>query len=180
MAKLTDSRRAEFRLLRHAHRRETGLAVVLGGWGVLGDCNSTMRPCSPHIPRTRRAEAEYPAVSYPAILARSMRELGRQFGTEVTDDDARGSPVRCRLASISDSHLRSALSIDTNSLSCRTWTATPSLPAIGGWASRSRASLLRRTSALTSQAAQLRCATGRCSPAVSARSAAARRPELVP
>jgi 2-haloalkanoic acid dehalogenase type II len=69
---------------------ETGLAVVLGGWararGLQLDGEALLAAYSTH---EARAEAEYPGVSYPAILARSMRELGRQFGTEVTDDDAR-------------------------------------------------------------------------------------------
>ena len=68
---------------------ETGLAVVLGGWararGLQLDDEALLAAYSTH---EARAEAEYPGVSYPAILAGSMRELGRQFGTEVTDDDA--------------------------------------------------------------------------------------------
>ena len=76
---------------------ETGLAVVLGGWararGLQLDGQALLAAYSTH---EARAEAEYPGVSYPAILARSMRELGRQFGAEVTDDDARGSPARCQ------------------------------------------------------------------------------------
>ena len=68
---------------------ETGLAAVLGAWtrarGLQVDDETLLAAYSTH---EARAEAEYPGESYPDILARSMRELGRQFDTEVTADDA--------------------------------------------------------------------------------------------
>ena len=68
---------------------EAGLAAVLGPWararGLQLDDEGLLAAYSTH---EARAEADYPSESYPAILARSMRELGRQFETEVTDDDA--------------------------------------------------------------------------------------------
>jgi 2-haloacid dehalogenase len=68
---------------------ETGLGAVLGSWArdrELGvDDEALLAAYSAH---EARAEAEHPGESYPAILARSMRELGREFDTEVTDEDA--------------------------------------------------------------------------------------------
>ena len=68
---------------------EAGLAAVLGSWararGLQLDDEALLVAYSTH---ESRAEADYPSESYPEILARSMRELGRQFNTEVTDDDA--------------------------------------------------------------------------------------------
>jgi 2-haloacid dehalogenase len=68
---------------------ETGLGGVLGPWArarQLGiDDEALLAAYSAH---EARAEAEHPGESYPTILARSMRELGREFDTEVTDEDA--------------------------------------------------------------------------------------------
>jgi 2-haloacid dehalogenase len=68
---------------------ETGLGAVLGPWArdrELGvDDEALLAAYSAH---EARAEAEHPGESYPAILARSMRELGGEFDTEVTDEDA--------------------------------------------------------------------------------------------
>ena len=68
---------------------EAGLSVVLGSWararGLQLDDEALLVAYSTH---EARAEADYPSESYPAILARSLRELGRQFETQVTDDDA--------------------------------------------------------------------------------------------
>jgi 2-haloacid dehalogenase len=68
---------------------ESGLAAVLSPWararGAQLDDETLLAAYSTH---EARAEAEHPGESYPDILARSLRELGRQFDTEVTDDDA--------------------------------------------------------------------------------------------
>ena len=68
---------------------EYGLATVLGPWartrGLQLDDETLLAAYSTH---EARAEAEHPGESYPDILVRSLRELGRQFGAEVTDDDA--------------------------------------------------------------------------------------------
>ena len=68
---------------------ETGLGAVLGPWArdrELGvDDEALLAAYSAH---EARAEAEHPGESYPAILARSMRELGGEFDAEVTDEDA--------------------------------------------------------------------------------------------
>jgi 2-haloacid dehalogenase len=68
---------------------EYGLATVLGAWARTRDLQlddeTLLAAYSTH---EARAEAEHPGESYPDILARSLRELGRQFGAQVTDDDA--------------------------------------------------------------------------------------------
>ncbi len=68
---------------------ETGLAAVLGPWARsrgldLAD-EALLTAYSGH---EARAEAEHPANPYPLILARSLRDLGRELGAQVTDEDA--------------------------------------------------------------------------------------------
>jgi len=69
---------------------ETGIAAVLGPWARsrgldVGD-EALLTAYSGH---EARAEAEHPADPYPLILARSLRDLGRELGARVTDQDAR-------------------------------------------------------------------------------------------
>ncbi len=68
---------------------ETGIAAVLGPWARsrgldVGD-EALLTAYSGH---EARAEAEHPADPYPLILARSLRDLGRELGARVTDQDA--------------------------------------------------------------------------------------------
>ena len=68
---------------------ETGIAAVLGPWarsrGLDLDNEALLTAYSRH---EARAEAEHPADPYPLILARSLRDLGRELGAQVTDQDA--------------------------------------------------------------------------------------------
>jgi 2-haloacid dehalogenase len=68
---------------------EAGLAAVLRPWarsrGVALDDESLLAAYARH---EERAEAEDPGALYPDILARSLTELGRDLGAEVTDQDA--------------------------------------------------------------------------------------------
>ena len=68
---------------------EAGIAAVLGPWARsrgldVGD-EALLTAYSGH---EARAEAEHPADPYPLILARSLRDLGRELGARVTDQDA--------------------------------------------------------------------------------------------
>ena len=68
---------------------ETGIAAVLGPWvrsrGLdVGD-EALLTAYSGH---EARAEAEHPVDPYPLILARSLRDLGRELGVRVTEQDA--------------------------------------------------------------------------------------------
>ena len=68
---------------------EAGLAAVLGPWarsrGLGRSDEALLTAYSGH---ESRAEAEHPGEAYPAILARSLRGLGRELGVEVSDEDA--------------------------------------------------------------------------------------------
>ncbi len=68
---------------------ETGIAAVLGPWarsrGLDAGDEALLAAYSGH---EARAEAEHPADPYPLILARSLRDLGRELGARVTDEDA--------------------------------------------------------------------------------------------
>ena len=68
---------------------ETGIAGVLAPWargrGLDLTGEALLTAYSAH---EARAEAEHPAERYPLILARSLRDLGRELGAEVTDEDA--------------------------------------------------------------------------------------------
>jgi putative hydrolase of the HAD superfamily len=68
---------------------EAGLAAVLLPWARsrgLGLTGETL--LAAYSAHEARAEAEHPAEPYPAILARSLRSLGRELGGEVSDEDA--------------------------------------------------------------------------------------------
>ena len=68
---------------------EAGIAAVLGPWarsrGLDAGDEALLTAYSGH---EARAEAEHPADPYPLILARSLRDLGRELGARVTDRDA--------------------------------------------------------------------------------------------
>ncbi|HYZ56099.1 MAG TPA: haloacid dehalogenase type II [Streptosporangiaceae bacterium] len=68
---------------------ESGIAAVLGPWarsrGLEMSDEALLTAYSGH---EARAEAQHPGELYPAILARAMRDLGRELGAEVSDDDA--------------------------------------------------------------------------------------------
>ena len=68
---------------------EAGIAAVLGPWarsrGLALDDEALLVAYSGH---EALAETEFPGRRYPEILARSLRELGRELGAEVTDEDA--------------------------------------------------------------------------------------------
>src|SRR5204863_9404705 len=68
---------------------EAGLAAVLGPWprsrGLALSGEALLAAYSGH---ESRAEAGHPGEAYPAILARSLRGLGRELGAEVSDEDA--------------------------------------------------------------------------------------------
>jgi 2-haloalkanoic acid dehalogenase type II len=68
---------------------EAGIAAVLGPWarsrGLDSGDEALLTAYSGH---EARAEAEHPAHPYPLILARSLRDLGRELGARVTEQDA--------------------------------------------------------------------------------------------
>src|SRR5438477_11643774 len=68
---------------------ESGLAAALGPWarsrGLDLSDEALLTAYSGH---ESRAEAAHPDEAYPAILARSLRDLGRELGAEVSDEDA--------------------------------------------------------------------------------------------
>jgi putative hydrolase of the HAD superfamily len=69
---------------------ETGIAGVLAPWARERGLDLTDEALlSAYSTHEARAEAEHPADLYPLILARSLRDLGRELGAEVTDEDAR-------------------------------------------------------------------------------------------
>ncbi len=69
---------------------EAGIAAVLSPWarshGLDRDTETLLAAYSRH---EAAAEAGNPAEPYPAILARSMRDLGRELGAAVSEQDAR-------------------------------------------------------------------------------------------
>jgi 2-haloacid dehalogenase len=68
---------------------ESGIAAVLGPWArARGLDMSDEALLTAYSGHEARAEAEYPGERYPAILARSFRELGGELGAEVSDHDA--------------------------------------------------------------------------------------------
>jgi 2-haloacid dehalogenase len=68
---------------------EAGLAAVLGPWArSRGLDKSNEALLAAYSGHESRAEAEHPGEAYPAILARSLRGLGRELGAEVSDEDA--------------------------------------------------------------------------------------------
>ena len=69
---------------------ETGIAGVLAPWARRNGLDlSDEALLTAHSAHEARAEAAHPTDLYPAILARSLRDLGRELGAEVTDEDAR-------------------------------------------------------------------------------------------
>ena len=68
---------------------EAGIADVLSRWarsrGLGLDEEALLAAYSRH---EAAAEAGHPQELYPAILARSMRGLGRELGAEVSEQDA--------------------------------------------------------------------------------------------
>jgi 2-haloacid dehalogenase len=68
---------------------ETGIAAVLGPWArARGLDLSDEALLTAYSGHEARAEAEHPGERYPAILARSFRDLGRELGADVSDEDA--------------------------------------------------------------------------------------------
>lgn len=68
---------------------EAGIAAVLGPWAQSRGLDITDEALlTAYSGHEARAEAEHPADRYPLILARSFRDLGRELGIEVTDEDA--------------------------------------------------------------------------------------------
>jgi 2-haloalkanoic acid dehalogenase type II len=67
---------------------EAGLATVLGPWArVRGLGLSGEELLAAYSAHEGRAEAGHPGEPYPAILARSLRGLGRELGARVSDED---------------------------------------------------------------------------------------------
>jgi 2-haloacid dehalogenase len=68
---------------------EAGIGAVLRAWadarGVTADREALLSTFSRH---EAREEAEHPQELYPQILARSLRDVGRDFDAEVSDADA--------------------------------------------------------------------------------------------
>lgn len=68
---------------------EAGLAAVLGPWARSREIGlSDEALLAAYSAHESRAQAEHPGQPYPAILARSLRGLGRDLGGEVSDEDA--------------------------------------------------------------------------------------------
>ena len=68
---------------------ETGIAGVLGPWAHNNGLDLTDEALlAAYSTHEAQAEAGHPADRYPLILARSLRELGRELGVPVTDEDA--------------------------------------------------------------------------------------------
>ena len=68
---------------------EAGIIAVLGPWAQaqgLGLSDEAL--LAAYSGHEARAEAEHPADRYPLILARSFRDLGRELGANVTEEDA--------------------------------------------------------------------------------------------
>ena len=76
---------------------ETGLAAVLGPLGPRsGTATRREALLAAYSTHEARAEAEHPGESYPAILARSMRELGASSARKSLTTTRAGSPARCQ------------------------------------------------------------------------------------
>ena len=68
---------------------EAGIAAVLGPWAQARGLDITDEALlTAYSGHEARAEAGHPGDLYPLILARSFRDLGRELGAEVTDEDA--------------------------------------------------------------------------------------------
>jgi 2-haloalkanoic acid dehalogenase type II len=68
---------------------EAGIAAVLGPWAQSRDVEmSDEALLTAYSGHEARAEAEHPVEPYPEILGRSLRDLGRELGAEVSNDDA--------------------------------------------------------------------------------------------
>ncbi len=68
---------------------EAGLAAVLGPWArARGLSLAGEELLAAYSAHEAGAEAAHPGEPYPAILARSLRGLGRELGAEVSDEDA--------------------------------------------------------------------------------------------
>jgi 2-haloacid dehalogenase len=68
---------------------EAGLSAVLTPWARERGLDLTEEQLlTEYSGAEAAAEADHPAVSYPGVLARSMRLLGSKLGAEVTDGDA--------------------------------------------------------------------------------------------
>jgi len=68
---------------------ETGIAGVLAPWAHNNGLDLTDEALlTAYSTHEAQAEADHPADRYPLILARSLRELGRELGVPVTDEDA--------------------------------------------------------------------------------------------
>ena len=73
---------------------ETGISRVLRRWADANGIELTDEELlTSFSDLATRAEAERPTDLYPQILSSSMRALGAQLGTPVTDDDALGASV---------------------------------------------------------------------------------------
>jgi 2-haloalkanoic acid dehalogenase type II len=68
---------------------EAGLTAVLSPWARERGLELTGEQLlTAYSPAEAAIEAEHPAGAYPDVLARSMRQLGRELGAKVTDADA--------------------------------------------------------------------------------------------
>ena len=68
---------------------ETGIAGVLAPWARRSGLDlSDEALLAAYSAHEARAEADHPTDLYPQILARSLRELGRELKADVTDEDA--------------------------------------------------------------------------------------------
>ena len=81
---------------------EAGLAAVLRRWasarGLDLDAEALLAAYSRH---EEAAEAAHPQEPYPAILARSLRDLGGELGAEVSEQDAQApGALGARLAGL--------------------------------------------------------------------------------
>jgi len=68
---------------------EAGLTAVLSPWARERGLDLTDEQLlTAYSPVEAAVEAEHPADTYPDVLARSMRQLGRDLGARVTDEEA--------------------------------------------------------------------------------------------
>ena len=68
---------------------EAGLAAVLGPWARSRGLDLAEEALlTTYSGQEAQAEEDHPAEPYPAILARSLRGLGRELGAEVSEADA--------------------------------------------------------------------------------------------
>ncbi|HEY2550063.1 MAG TPA: haloacid dehalogenase type II [Streptosporangiaceae bacterium] len=68
---------------------EAGLAAALTGWARAGGRDASAEELLDAYSRHEAAaEAQHPEALYPAILARSLRDLGAELGLEVSDEAA--------------------------------------------------------------------------------------------